>query len=99
MIADVMNYPNPFAQNTMFTFHQNQLSPLKAVVKIYTLAGRLIQTLESSSPGEPFVSIPWDGRDRDGDALANGVYLYKVTVKTVDGRFSSEALGKLSVLK
>jgi hypothetical protein len=98
-IADVMNYPNPFAQSTAFTFRQNQLTPLNVVVKVYTLAGRLIQTLENSSAGEPFVSIPWDGRDRDGDVLANGVYLYKVIVKTQDGRFSSEALGKLSVLK
>lgn len=98
-IADVMNYPNPFAKTTAFTFRQNQLVPLDVTIKIYTLAGRLIQTLETVSPGEPFVSLPWDGRDRDGDILANGVYLYKVLVKTRDGRFSSEALGKLSVVK
>ena len=98
-IADVMNYPNPFSNATAFTFRQNQLTPLDVTIKIYTLAGRLIQTLETFSPGEPFVSLPWDGRDRDGDILANGVYLYKVLVKTQDGRFSSEALGKLSVVK
>ena len=98
-ITDVMNYPNPFAKTTAFTFRQNQLIPLDVTIKIYTLAGRLIQTLESFSAGEPFVSLPWDGRDRDGDMLANGVYLYKVLVKTRDGRFSSEALGKLSVVK
>jgi hypothetical protein len=59
----------------------------------------LIQTIETTSPGEPFIQIPWDGRDRDGDTLANGVYLYKVAVRTVDGTYSSEALGKLAVLK
>lgn len=98
-ITDVMNYPNPFSKGTAFTFRQNQLVPLDIAIKIYTLAGRLIQTLEAFSPGEPFVSLPWDGRDRDGDILANGVYLYKVLVKTRDGKFSSEALGKLSVVK
>ncbi|MBI4534780.1 MAG: type IX secretion system sortase PorU, partial [Ignavibacteriae bacterium] len=98
-ISDVLNYPNPFASGTSFTFRQNQLLPINATVKVYTLAGRLIQTLESYSTGEPFIRIPWDGRDRDGDVLANGVYLYKVIVRTVDGRFSSEALGKLAVLK
>lgn len=98
-ISDVLNYPNPFSGGTTFTFRQNTLAPLSINVKIYTLAGRLIHTLESASSGEPFLRIPWDGRDRDGDVLANGVYLYKVIVKTTDGRYSSEALGKLSVLK
>jgi len=98
-ITDVMNYPNPFSRETSFTFRQNQLVPLNISIKIYTLAGRLIQSIETSSPGDPFIQVPWDGRDRDGDVLANGVYLYKVIVSTVDGRFASEALGKLSVLK
>jgi hypothetical protein len=98
-ISDVLNYPNPFSSGTTFTFKQNQLNPLTVTVKVYTLAGRLIQTLEGLSSGDLFVRIPWDGRDRDGDILANGVYLYKVIAKTVDGRFSSEALGKLSIIK
>lgn len=98
-IIDLFNYPNPFSGGTSFTFRQNQLSPLNVAVKVYTLAGRLIQNIEFSSSGEPFIRIPWDGRDRDGDVLANGVYLYKVTVKTMDGRFTSEAISKLSVLK
>jgi len=98
-ISDVMNYPNPFASNTSFTFRQNQLIPLDIKIKVYTLAGRLIRSLEGSSPGEPFIRMPWDGRDQDGDVLANGVYLYKLIVRTIDGRFSSEVLGKLSVLK
>jgi len=98
-ISEVMNYPNPFPRDTQFTFKQNQLVPLNIVIRIYTVAGRLIQTLETVSPGEPFIRVPWDGRDRDGDTLANGVYLYKVVVSTVDGAYSSEALGKLSILK
>ena len=98
-ISEVMNYPNPFSRETQFTFKQNQLVPLNIIIRIYTVAGRLIQTLETVSPGEPFIRVPWDGRDRDGDVLANGVYLYKVVVSTVDGAYSSEALGKLSVVK
>ena len=98
-LADVMNYPNPFNSNTAFTFRQNQNVPLSVTVKIYTLAGRVIQVLDWATAGEPYVHLPWDGRDRDGDVLANGVYLYKVVARTMDGRFSSEALGKLSVLK
>jgi hypothetical protein len=98
-VSDVFNYPNPFASGTTFTFRQNLNTPLSVTVKIYTLAGRLIQSLDAFPSGGPFVKIPWNGRDRDGDILANGVYLYKVIVRTTDGRFGSEVLGKLSVLK
>jgi hypothetical protein len=98
-MADVFNYPNPFSEMTQFAFRQNQSIPLKVTVKVYTVAGRLIQIIEATTNGEPYVRIPWDGRDREGDALANGVYLYKIQAQTVDGRFSSETLGKLSVLK
>ncbi len=98
-LSDVMNYPNPFADGTSFTFRQNLLTPLNVTVKIYTLAGRVVQTIEGYSTGEPFIRLPWDGRDVEGDVLANGVYLYKVVARTTDGRFTSEALGKLAVLK
>ena len=98
-IFDVMNYPNPFSGGTSFTFRQNQTGPLEVVVRIYTIAGRLIQTLEESAAGDPFVRVAWDGRDRDGSILANGVYLYKVTVNTADRRFTSEAIGKLAIVR
>lgn len=40
-----------------------------------------------------------DGRDADGDQLANGTYLYKVIVKSADGEFNKSVLGKLAVIK
>jgi hypothetical protein len=96
-VTDVFNYPNPFGGNgTEFTFRQNQTTPLTVTVKVFTLAGRLIRTIDGLAGGDSFVRLPWDGRDRDGDVIANGVYLYKLIVKTADGRFSSESLGKLS---
>ncbi|HTR98423.1 MAG TPA: type IX secretion system sortase PorU [Bacteroidota bacterium] len=96
-VADVFNYPNPFgASGTAFTFRQNQSAPLSVTVKIYTVAGRLIRTLQDYAPGDSFVRVPWDGRDGAGDVIANGVYLYKLIVRTTDGRFTSESLGKLS---
>jgi hypothetical protein len=98
-IMDLFNYPNPFADETQFTFRQNQQGALDVEIKVYTVAGRMIQDLRTTSVGEMMVRVPWDGRDRDGDRVANGVYLYKVLVRTVDGRFASEALGKLAVTR
>lgn len=98
-ITNVFNYPNPVSNSTVFTFDHNQIVALDAQVKIYTIAGRLIRSLEVSGIGSRFAQIPWDGRDQDGDQLANGVYLYKIIAKTLDGRFRDEALGKLSILR
>jgi hypothetical protein len=98
-IVDVLNYPNPFASSTYFTFRHNQLLPLTVTVKVYTVAGRPVRSIDWVTSGETYVKIPWDGRDEDGDLLANGVYLYKVVVRTSDGSSSTEALGKLTIVK
>lgn len=98
-IYDVFNVPNPFGRSTTFTFQRPSVDPIDVEIKIYTVAGRLIQTIETPSVIDRFVEIPWDGRDRDGNELANGVYLYKVIAKSLDGSSTSEVLGKLAVLR
>jgi hypothetical protein len=75
-LAEVMNYPNPFRDQTAFTFELN-FDNTEVRVKIFTLSGRLIRTLESVG-NSGFNQMEWDGRDQDGDQLANGVYLYKI---------------------
>ena len=96
----IYNYPNPFTENTVFTFQQNFNSPIDVKIKIYTISGRLIRQLErySVSQNESFVKVDWDGRDEDGDKIANGTYLYKVIVYSTDGEFTKSALGKLAII-
>ncbi len=98
-LTSVFNYPNPFSSTTVFSLEHNQLGSVDAEVKIYTVAGRLIQTVEAKNVNNQIINISWDGRDRDGDVIANGVYLYKAIVKTTDNRLTGEAYGKLSVVK
>ena len=83
-LLDVLNYPNPFGTNTYFTFNSvGSEMPEEMVIKIYTLAGRLIRDFHIPPtellPG--FNRVLWDGRDQDGDDIANGVYFYKVIMK------------------
>ncbi len=63
---------------------------VNTLVRIYTITGRVIRDLRSMG-GLGQVQIPWDGRDAEGDPLANGTYLYKVYVNTreADGRSSA----------
>ncbi len=99
IIEDVYNYPDPFAGNTTFTFQQNLDSPLNVKIKVYTVAGRLVREIERYGISNKFVKVNWDGRDQNGDLLANGTYLYKVIVNTVDGRYNQSALGKLAIIR
>ncbi len=96
-LNNVYNFPNPFRSSTFFTFQHNQVVPIDAEVKIFTVAGRLIQDLKMQNIISQFVQIPWDGKDREGDMIANGVYLYKIIASTQDRRFTTEAVGKISV--
>ncbi|MBU2447297.1 MAG: type IX secretion system sortase PorU [Bacteroidetes bacterium] len=98
-VRDVFNYPNPTTGNTTFTFQHNFDKPVNFKIKIYTVAGRLIQTIERNNVIEKFVKVPWDGRDAEGDQIGNGVYLYKIIVNSLDNSYKNEAIGKLAIVR
>jgi hypothetical protein len=96
-LTEVMNYPNPFRNRTAFTFELN-FDDTEVRVKIFTLSGRLIRTLEGVG-NSGFNQLDWDGLDADGDQLANGVYLYKIlaTQRLGGEALHAEEIGKLVV--
>jgi len=99
------NFPNPFSDRTFFAYEILGSQVEEVEFKIYTVAGRLIQSFKFPS-GDPLevygfqvggTGIPtaigyheiwWDGTDRDGNEVANGVYFYKFSVKR-DGKVQS----------
>ncbi len=86
-LAYVYNYPNPFASQTHFTFElRGLLKPDEITIRIFTIAGRLIKEIKPpvADYSVGFNKILWDGKDQDGDPIANGVYLYKVIAKFND---------------
>ncbi len=81
-LGNVLNCPNPFGNSgTYFTFTANKDLD-SCAVKIYTVTGKLIQKIERFSCRAGYNEIFWDGRDRDGDEIANGVYYYKVIARS-----------------
>lgn len=98
-IRDVYNYPNPFSNTTYFTFQHNLTETVDINIKVYTIAGRLIKEINSYGINDKFVKVFWDGRDEDGNQLANGTYLYKLNIKTIDGSLTENILGKLAVIR
>ena len=45
------------------------------------------------------MKVDWNGRDQDGNQIANGTYLYKIIVKTVDGVYNKNVTGKLAIIR
>jgi len=81
-VFNVYNYPNPFKNETYFTFRLTQI-PDDFKIMIYTVAGRKIREMvvPPSQLKHDFNKIHWDGRDEDGDLVASGVYLYRLVMK------------------
>jgi flagellar hook assembly protein FlgD len=97
-----LNYPNPFTTNTRFFFEHNQRGEmLQAVIKVFTVSGRLVKTLEHSFYGEASLvnDIEWDGLDDYGDRIGRGVYVYEVKLKVLSTGESVSKYEKLVLLR
>ena len=97
-LLKVYNYPNPFSDVTYFTFKLTQI-PDKMTIDIYTVAGRKIREIKilPSELNYDFNKILWDGRDQDGDRIANGVYFYKIKMKKNEKEITQ--IQKLAVMR
>ncbi len=101
----VLNYPNPFTTNTEFQFLHNLGSGqlLDVQVRIFTVSGRLVKTIDSQvlSEGNRVTGISWDGKDDFGGQLARGVYVYKVSILSTgaNGKTTDSDFEKLVILK
>jgi hypothetical protein len=98
-IAALMNYPNPFATQTAFTFFISHNAEVK--IQIYTVAGRLIRTISDYADAGFNYHYQWDGRDEVGDQVANGVYLYRMSAKSLElnPAKTTEEVGRLVVMQ
>ncbi len=92
------NYPNPFKDKTYFTYRLTEQTTSPVEIRIYTVSGRLIRVLHSDAAAEiNYGEIYWDGTDRDGEPIANGVYFYKFTARRGDEKI--ERTMKLAKLR
>jgi flagellar hook assembly protein FlgD len=92
----VYNYPNPFSGSTVFMADHNDPQPVTVRIKIYSVAGRLLHKIERTGINERSIKIAWDGRDAEGNRIANGVYIYRLTIVSQSGFGSKTFTGKLA---
>ncbi len=101
VLEHVYNYPNPFTTSTSFLIEHNQAyADLDIIVQIFTVTGKIIKTIEtqSMSDGYRINPIPWDGLDEYGDKIARGVYIYRVKVRSDNGKTANK-FSKLVILR
>ena len=100
-LTNVLNYPNPFVNYTQFWFtHNRPFEPLEVQVQVMTITGKIIWTRNETINTTGFLSreISWDGKDDFGDKIGKGVYVYKLTVKSVLTDSKTEKYEKLVIL-
>ncbi len=97
-LLNLYNYPNPFSEKTSFTFILPVL-PEELKINIYSITGRKIKEIKKAMNELTigFNRIEWNGKDEDGDVIANGSYLYKVIIRNANNSFSTTQ--KLSIVK
>ena len=96
-IKALANRPNPIRTDTWFTYILTQ-EARDVTIKIYSTSGHLIAELDEATGDQGHNEINWEGLNRDGEELANGVYFYKIVVNIADDKTVSE-VGKLAVLR
>ncbi len=105
VVSRVLNYPNPFVSYTEFWFNHNSSADLDVMVQVYTVTGKLVKTLRGNSSSNNksdsnflFRGLPWDGKDDFGDKIGKGVYVYKLTVRSLGTNKKVVKFEKLVIL-
>jgi hypothetical protein len=115
-ISHFMNYPNPFSNATKFVFTITGAEiPDFIKIQIMTVSGKVVReiTQDELGPlkiGRNITDFTWDGTDRYGDPLANGLYIYKVFTKlngetieqyktSADKFFKNDGFGKMYIVR
>ena len=80
--ALLSNYPNPFNPETWIPYQLGE--PAEVMLTIYDMKGRAVRTLDMGhQPAGVYRNREraayWDGRNQNGETVANGVYFCTLT--------------------
>ena len=98
IISGLQTCPNPFAagkENATFFFELSK--PAQTTVRIMNLRGETVKVIIISGTFGTN-SFTWDGIFEDGRIASNGVFIYRVIARDIEGS-SASAKGKIIVLK
>ncbi|MEP7146129.1 MAG: S8 family serine peptidase [bacterium] len=89
-------YPNPYSISSGQDFITLANITRLASIDIFDLTGKfLINIKETNGNG----GVEWDLRDKDGNKVGTGIYLYRATGKNSSGQDVNEKIGKFAIVK
>ncbi len=94
IISKLMNYPNPFMNETNFVFTHNQKGrEVEVIFEIFSTDGRKVKSMKTvvtpdASQSEPVV---WNGDTDDGGKIAPGFYIFRAIVKNEQGATGTDS--------
>jgi len=74
--ALLQNYPNPFNPSTTIEYQLPKTGNVE--IKIFSINGQLVKTLESTHQIAGTHSFVWDGKNNGGQTVTSGLYVYQV---------------------
>lgn len=77
------NYPNPFNPTTTIKFALPVASKIE--ITIYNALGQVVRKLADREYATGYQFVQWDGKDNRGSMAASGVYIYRLTARSLDG--------------
>ena len=101
VIKNLLNYPNPFRDETTFSFEHNRSGEdLEVTIQIYSVNGNLVRVIEGETVNSEFRvnDIIWDGRGGSGKKLETGIYIYRVYVRSLVDGAKNEDFEKLVII-
>ncbi|MBC8147205.1 MAG: T9SS type A sorting domain-containing protein [Bacteroidetes bacterium] len=91
------NYPNPFNPETTIAFELPNRNNVRIV--IYDILGReVVLLLEDQLNGGTHKTI-WNGKDRQNQLVSSGVYIYKLSVSSMESKKVFSKNGKMVLMK
>ena len=72
------NYPNPFNPSTIIPYQLPTATQVQ--IDVFNVLGQHVATLVDAERQAGFHAAKWDATDAAGQAMAAGVYLYRLTV-------------------
>lgn len=100
LIRNVWNYPNPLSEKTKFVIEHNQAGkPLELQIEIYSSSGERIQILNhlAESPSNRY-EVEWDGLNQFGQRINQGLYFYRLTLRSIENNARGYAIRKMIVV-
>jgi hypothetical protein len=79
LVQSLSNYPNPFNPETKISFSLSQASQVG--ITIFNTKGQKIKQLYSGNLASGAHNLIWNGTDNIGNAVASGVYFYRLRTK------------------